>query len=131
MNYFLEGSRAVFRDVRGSEAASDRAVGEFYCSIRRGRTGSQTIDAHVYYADLGFDAWNKVPAGKDGPADFREKARSGFRYYLTRQDPDFSKMPEVRLIGTVDGINEASGLERLIYKKKKKRPPVLKIFKYS
>ncbi|HOW58884.1 MAG TPA: hypothetical protein PLO78_04060 [Candidatus Omnitrophota bacterium] len=131
MNYLLESSRLILQDVQQVKVSDNLTVGKFYCSLPREQANDKKISDYTYYVDLGFGMWNKVPEGKDGPEDFREQAQQGYRYYATFHNPDFSKMPEVKLLGAVDGINHSSLLEKLIYMKKKKHPAILKIFKFS
>jgi hypothetical protein len=128
MNYFLESARLIYKDLNPTSTADDFKVGEFYCAVKRGPGKPNSIDRYVYYAHLGFDSWNKVAPGKDSFQDFLAKSKFGYRYYLTFEQHDVSNVHEVRLIGAVDGINHESFLEKMVYRKKKKRPASLAIY---
>jgi len=131
MNRFSETARRILEDVRGTKISDDLTVGKAYCSICGDTAGGETIRDLTYYVDLGFEAWNKVPLAKDNFQDFLEKAKLGYRYYATFNKLEPVEFPEIKLIGLVDGINHSSLLEQAVYAKKKKRPTVLKIFKYT
>jgi hypothetical protein len=88
-----------------------------------------TIDDHIYYADLGFEMWNKTPMEKDSVMDFRGKAGKGSVYYVTFKDLDLAKFPDISLVSIIDGRNHSSVFEKVVFAKKKKRPALLRVYK--
>ncbi len=131
LNYFLETSRVILRDLRKQETAGDLEVGQFYASPRQTGKNEEAIEKYVFYAELGFEGWNQVPLGQDSLENFSRQAPAGYLYYITNKNLDLSAYSRIRQIGTVDGINQKSLFEKLIYSKKKKRPAVMKVYKYE
>jgi|GEM_PF-1486628 len=132
MNYFLESARIILQDLRGKKTDNDQDVGRFYCSLSSGDPEFKKIKDHIYYVGLDYDFGNKAIKGEISWDDFNSKARLGYCYYAAFEPPFVEELPRIRLVGTVDGMNRASLLERMMFsKKKKKRPAVLKLYKFD
>ncbi|MFA5158918.1 MAG: hypothetical protein WC484_00225 [Candidatus Omnitrophota bacterium] len=132
LNYFWGTARTIFKDMGGGKPVDDLAVGKFYCSLDSYRDRPGAIKNHLYYAlGLSYDGWNKVKLDHDSIDDFKFQSKKGYAYYVTIKELDVSGKPEIKQIGTVNGINKDSLLERWLFKKKKKRPAVLRVLKCS
>lgn len=132
LHYFLETSRIILSDITGGKKVDALEQGKFYCSLPDYRDRPGAITNHLYYAHgLSYDSWNKAPLGQDSLESFELQSKKGYKYYVTMKELDLSGKPAIKQIGSVDGINRDSVLERLLFKKKKKRPAVLHVLKYS
>ena len=132
LNYFLETSRVILRDINGRKTVDELELGKFYCSLDSYRNRPEAIKSHLYYAlGLSCDSWNKVKLGQDSLDDFELQAKRGYRYYVVFKELDLSGRPGIRQIGFANGLNKDSLLERWLFKKKKKRPAVLHVYKCS
>ena len=131
-NYLLESARMVLEDLKNQKVSDNLEVGKFYAGIQNNQIEAP-IKNHVFYADLGisYDGWNRVPLGQNTFDNFKLYSKNGYKYYITVENLDLSGNTEIRQIGTVDGMNRCSLLERILSKKKKKRPAILRIYKHE
>ncbi|OQA51297.1 MAG: hypothetical protein BWY44_01143 [Candidatus Omnitrophica bacterium ADurb.Bin292] len=129
MNYFWNTAAYILADLKNISNPERLDVANFYAPINCSRSGMDTIDDHIYYVDLGFDMWNKIPSEKDTIVDFREKAGKGFIYYATFKELDLANFPDISLVSIVDGRNHSSVFEKVVFAKKKKRPALLRVYK--
>lgn len=132
LNYFSEVPRMIFKDIRGRPPVNELELGRFYCSLSAYADLPGSIKNSLYYIlGMGFEGWNKVPVGRDSLDDFESQTSNGYVYYVTPTEFDLSGKPHIKKIGSVDGINKHSILERGLFKKKKKRPTILNVYKCS
>lgn len=81
----------------------------------------------IYFDDIG--GWNRAATGSLD--EFRSMAKQGFIYAVTFNEHAFGNHSDLKNLGAVGAINQASLFERFMYKLKKKKPAPLFILKWS
>ncbi|MFH1800844.1 MAG: hypothetical protein ABH891_08405 [Candidatus Omnitrophota bacterium] len=130
-NRLFETARVIYSDIHKDKSPSISDVATFYCpAYALKKIVRPRIDDVVFFADnLYVQCWNKT---EDGSLDdFKRFAKTGAVYYVTTDPKKFSGFPDATLVGKVTGINEGSKFEVLRYLKKKKKPAIERVYKYT
>ena len=129
-NRYLETARLIYQDQFPNEQFDWWRIGLFYCPayVSNPVTHPRFEDV-VFYADLPYEGWKKTEAGSLD--EFERYAKQGAVYYITYDPKRLDHHPQIRLLGTVPGINGASWFEHVSYGLKRKKPRPLYIFKYQ
>lgn len=128
-NRMLESAQNIFRDQFPDAIADRKTIGLFYGSTYVPDASHPRIGPYLFFSPFYYESYNK--SDKPSLRAYQEAAQQGAIYYLAYPD-HWQPSPDapVKRLATVDGINEESWVENLIYGIKNKKPDPLFIYKW-